>query len=412
MNQPSKLIGETLKLTPNALSPEASVFLNIVRLVACELVVVSHFITRYQPSFLDSFFFGGMLGGLGVFMFFAISGFLISYSLLQKLQNKQYTFKHYFIDRFSRIYSGLLPGMLFTAAVIGAIYLTNNVYFNYLSESESQPSLQSFAVTMGMGEMFPNGLLNASSSAVLGTPFAQQIIAPFGFNAVLWSLVVEWWIYMFFGWLIIGSLGMFGKRERTTNYKLLFLAVAAVLSIILLALAWSYSVFIIVWFTGVLMMYAISNPTISSKLSNPKFTRVLGMLFIAALAAIAYEAYIIFTLTHESFSLLFGLLIAAAVYIGIALLSANIRWLTRLMLQKRVVKYSGNIAGFSYTLFLIHYPLILFLNGLNFETNRLLLFVPIILLVNEVAFILAVIGEKRHRQLSAKIKQVLHIPNV
>lgn len=114
-----------LKLTRKALSQESSVFLNLVRIVACELVVIGHFITNYQPAVLASFFFGGMLGGIGVFMFFSISGFLISYSLLQKLNNAAYRFRNFFVDRFSRIYSGLFPAMLVTAVFVAGIYVTN-----------------------------------------------------------------------------------------------------------------------------------------------------------------------------------------------------------------------------------------------------------------------------------------------
>jgi hypothetical protein len=214
---------------------------------------------------------------------------------------------------------------------------------------------------------------------------------------------------MFFGWLIIGSLGLFGARERSTSYKLLFLGVAAVLSTVIVALAWSYSAFIIVWFTGVLMMCTISNSTVRLKLTSPKFIKALGALFIAALAAVVYEAYIIFTLTHESFNLIFGLLIAVSIFLGIALLNANIKWLSSLLLKKNVVRYSGSIAAFSYTLFLIHYPLILLLNGLNFEIDRLLLFAPMILLINEIAYCLAAVGERKHKQVARKLKNTLRI---
>jgi peptidoglycan/LPS O-acetylase OafA/YrhL len=399
-----------VKLSPNALTPEASVFLNIVRLAACELIVISHFITRYQPRVLDSFFFGGMLGGAGVFMFFAISGFLISYTLLQKLQNKQYGFRNYFIDRFSRIYSGLLPALLFTAAIVGAIYLVNPAYFNYLTEAESPPSLQTFAATLGMVEMFPNGLFNATASVALGAPFTSAVIGPFGFNGVLWSLMAEWWIYMFFGWLIIGSLALLRRREKTTGYKALFVAVAAALSFVLVALAWNYLAFIVVWFFGAAMMCAVSNDAIRSKLSGSKAVRALGVFFAVSLVAVVYEGYVIFTLTHESFSLLFGLLIAVSVFLGVLLLCGNVQRLSGLMLNKRVAAYSAEVAAFSYTLFLIHYPLILLLNSFNFGVDRLWLFVPIILLINEAAFCLAVIGEKRRKPLAAKLKSALHIP--
>jgi len=58
-----------------------------------------------------------------------------------------------------------------------------------------------------------------------------------------------------------------------------------------------------------------------SKLARPALTKVIATLFVAGLASVGYEAYVIFTLTHESFSLLFGLLISACVFLGILLLN-------------------------------------------------------------------------------------------
>jgi peptidoglycan/LPS O-acetylase OafA/YrhL len=359
---------------------------------------------------LDSIFFGGMLGGIGVFLFFSISGFLIAYTVFQKTANRQYGFRNYFVDRFSRIYSGLLPAILISIVVMGGIYATNSVYFNHLLYTEQPPSVQSFVATLGMLDMFPSGLFNATSTAIFGTSSSSAAIAPFSFNGVLWTLVVEWWLYMFFGWMILGFVEFHGKQSSTNLGKLLFFIVAALLSIILVALAWDYSAFIIVWFLGAAMMYLTCNPTVRSKLSSPLVTVVLVALFIFALATVGYVANVIFTLTHDSFSLLFGLLISACVFISLFIVnSRTFPSISSLILKKRVVKWSSSIAAFSYTLFLIHYPIILFLNGLNLEADRFLLFIPILLLINEVAFIVASLTEKKHRVLAAKIKRALKI---
>jgi peptidoglycan/LPS O-acetylase OafA/YrhL len=398
-----------LKLTRKALSQESSVFLNLVRLVACELVVIGHFITSYQPGVLTSFFFGGMLGGIGVFLFFCISGFLISYSLLQKLDNTAYRFRNFFVDRFSRIYSGLLPAMLFTTILVAGIYVTNKIYFDYLCSIESAPSILNFGMTLGMVERFPIGFFSSVFS-VIRLPFPLPSVAPFGFMATLWTLVVEWWIYMFFGWIIIGSRGLSGKRQRSISYKVLFLVVAALLSLILVGLFGEFSSFIIVWFVGALMMLAFSSSTVRSKLSGYVAARVLAVLFCISLASVGYEAYVTFAFTHESFGLVFGLLISACVFLGILLLNGkSIQWISHLILRKRVVAYSSVLAGFSYTLFLIHYPIILFLNGLNASTNRILMFVPVVLLINVVAYCFANFTEKKHKELSVRIKRLLHI---
>lgn len=398
-----------MKFTRNALSPETSVYLNIIRVAACEIVVISHFYTKYQPMFLDSIFLGGMLGGLGVFTFFAISGFLISYSIYQKTQDPQYRFRHYFVDRFSRIYSGLIPALMLSLAVAGAIYATNTVYFNHLLAVESSINLQTFTATLSMTDMVPSGLVNATSTAAFGVPFVQPMITSFGFNSVLWSLMVEWWIYMFFGWVILGGLMLLRREPVGGWFKPLFYAVTAFLSVVMLVLAWQYSAFIVVWFLGVAAMCALSNSAVRSKLTGRLAAWVLAAFFFASVAGVGYEAYHIYALTHESFSLLFGLLISAAVLLGVFIVNMGaFSWLTKLLRHNRIVRWSTSLAAFSYTLFLIHYPIMLFLNGLNLEGDRMLLLIPILLMLNEAAFIIASFTEKKHKALAERIKQNLH----
>jgi peptidoglycan/LPS O-acetylase OafA/YrhL len=359
---------------------------------------------------LDSIFIGGMLGGLGVFMFFAISGFLIAYTIFQKTENKLYGFKNYFVDRFSRIYLGLVPALIISLLVAIGIYATNNVYFNHLSETESSLTIQSFSATLGMMDKIPSGFLTAVFSTVFSVPFSVSTISPFGFNDVLWTLAVEWWIYMFFGWLILGSLSLFRNNPLPRGNKVLFFAITILLSTMIVALAWDYIAFIMVWFMGASVMYAICNPTIQSKLSGRIATLVLISLFIIAIAAVGYQAYVIYSLTHESFNLIFGMLISVCIFLGVFIINCrSIPFISKILLKKQVVKSSTIIAGFSYTIFLIHYPILLFLNGLNLETDRMLLLIPVVLLINEVAFIIATLTEKNHKVLAVKIKNALNI---
>lgn len=380
-----------------------------MRVAACEVVVISHFYTKYQPAFLDSIFFGGMLGGLGVFTFFAISGFLIAYSVYQKTQDPEYRFRHYFVDRFSRIYSGLIPALILSLIVAGGIYATNPAYFNHLLDAESPINLQTFSATISMTDMMPSGLFNAASTAIFGASFTPSMISPFGFNSVLWSLVVEWWIYMFFGWVTFGLVILLRRETVAGWFKPLFYIVTAFLSVVLLVLAYQYSAFIVVWFLGAGVMLAVSNTAIRKKLTGRAATWVLAVFFLAAVAGVGREAYNIYTLTHESFSLLFGLSISAAVFLGVFIVNnGGFPWLSKLLRGKHVVRWSTSLAAFSYTLFLIHYPILLWLNGLNLETDRMLLLVPILLLINEVALVIATFTEKKHNALADGIKRRLH----
>ena len=93
---------------------DASIHLNILRVVAAELVVFGH---------LFWWWYGGhpliAVASFGVVLFFALSGLLISNSVFSKSASRHYAFREYFIDRFARIYSGLIPALLLVVIIDG-----------------------------------------------------------------------------------------------------------------------------------------------------------------------------------------------------------------------------------------------------------------------------------------------------
>jgi len=390
----------------NELSQEASVFLNLVRFAACEMVVVGHFLTKYQPTFGEpTFKVGSSLGGVAVFLFFALSGLRICYSLANKLRTPEYRFRDYFVDRFSRIYSGLVPALFIGAVIAAAIYVTNYAYFEYLSSMQSAPSPLTFGMTLGMLERFPVAFFD-SLLKPLGLTFPLPSVTPFGFNGVLWTLVVEWWVYMVFGWLIIGALSLTGRRKRGIIYKAVFFAVAVILSLVLLGLLEEFSSFIIVWFAGAVMMLSIGNEAIRQKIANPYATKILSALLVLALAVTAFRIYTAFGLGSQYFDATAGLLVSVCLFLAVLLLNVNpAKHFSKLILDRRIVNWVTAGAGFSYTLFLTHYPIIIFLSGLNLPIDRALMFLPILLATNSIAFALSYFTEKRHRTLANAIKK-------
>ncbi len=400
-----------MKLVRNPISQESSTFLNLIRLVAAEIVVIGHFLTKYQPVFGEqSFVFGSTMGGTAVLLFFVLSGLLICYSLSNKLDNPEYRFRNFFVDRFSRIYSGLVPAMLFGAIITAAIYFTNYSYYSYLSSMQSAPSLMNFSMTLGMLERFPVNFFSSLFS-VFGLSFPLPSVTPFGFNGILWTLVVEWWIYMFFGWLVIGALGLMGKRQRGRVYKVMFFVVAAVLSLLLIGFFEEFSSFIIVWFVGALMMLAIRSETVKSKLSSVSAAKILSILFTVCLVSALFVFYATFAWTRQFYDVFFGLLLSVLVFVGVLFLNGQSAGrVSRLLLNKHIVRSVTVGAGFSYMLFLIHYPIIIFLSGLNIPGDRFLMAVPIVVTTNVSAFCLAYFTERKHKELARTIKHWLHIP--
>jgi len=399
-----------LTFIKKAISQESSVFLNLIRFIACELVVIDHLLTRYQPVLTEPLFkFGSTIGGTAVLLFFALSGLLISYSLHNKLDNPEYRFRNFFVDRFSRIYSGLLPALLLGTIIAVTIYVTNHGYFMDLCSMQSTPSLLTFGMTLGMLESFPVSFFNSILSA-FGLSFPLPAVTPYGFNGILWALVILWWLYMVFGWIVIGSFGLVRNQNRSGWYKVGFFVVTALLSLLLIGLYQQNSSLVIVWFLGVLMMLGISGKTLNNKLAGNLKARVLGVLFFLSLASAVYWIYVTFAWTHQYYDISLGILLSTCVFLGVLFLNAGgFKRASKFILNRHVVSWITTGAGFSYTLFVTHYPIIIFLNGLNLPLNRYLMFIPILLITNLTAFSIAYFTEKKHKQLAQTIKKWLHI---
>jgi peptidoglycan/LPS O-acetylase OafA/YrhL len=401
-----------VKFTKKSISQESSVFLNLIRLVACEIVVLGHFLTRYKPTPTDQLFIlGSTMGGVAVLFFFVLSGLLISYSLHNKLDNSGYRFKSFFVDRFSRIYSGLLPALAVGTVIALTIYTTNYSYFTQLCTMQSTPSPLNFGLTLGMLEQrFPVAFFNSLSST-LGVSFAFPDVTPFGFNGILWTLVLEWWIYMLFGWLVIGSFTLIRKEKRGVAYKGIFVVVAAFLSLVLIGMFQQSSGLVIVWFVGILIMLAISSESLNSKFSSPFRTHLLQALFALSLAIAGFAIYATFAWTKQYYEVSLGFPLALFVLLGILLFNnGGLKQASKVIQNKRFVRWTSIGAGFSYTLFLTHYPIIIFLAGLNLPGNRFLMLLPILLITNVTAYCIAYFTERKHKEIANAIKRWLNLP--
>ncbi len=399
-----------MKLVKQALSEQSSVFLNLVRVVACELIVLGHFLTKYQPVPYDELFrLGSTMGGAAVLLFFVLSGMLISYSLFTKLDNPKYGFRSYFVDRFSRIYSGLIPALLLAAGLSAVIYLTNYGYFMELCAMQSAPSPLTFGMTALMLERFPISFFNSLLSG-FGLTFPLPEVTPFGFNGILWTLVVEWWIYMIFGWLVIGALAFTGRRHRSTVYKAAVVVGAGLLGLVLAALFSQYSSFVVIWFFGVLLMLGVGSETVRTKLAGWRQAKnAAAALLVVSLVVTAFAVYAAYSRTIDYYSVWLDIVLSICVFLGVVLLNLGMPGQTKQFFTKRSAGFIGAGAAFSYTLFLIHYPIIIILNGLDLPGNRLLMLIPILLITNLTAVGIACFTEKRHRKLASAIKRLLHI---
>ncbi|NLF87506.1 acyltransferase [Candidatus Bathyarchaeota archaeon] len=394
-----------MKLDKVVLSTGSSIFLNMVRLVACEAVVFGHFLTKYQPVPYDPLFiFGSTIGGSAVLLFFALSGLLVSYSLLHKSDDPQYGFRSFFVDRFSRIYSGLVPALLFSGIIAAIIYTTNYTYYTNLSTMQSAPSLQTFTLTLFMLQRFPVAFFNGLLSN-LGLSFPLPDVTPFGFNGILWTLVVEWWIYLFFGALVIGALALVGKRRRSLVYRAVSCVAIVMFGLLLVGFSGEFGGVIAVWFVGALMTLALGSSALKEKFFHAKWACVT---LAVCLAVAAFAFCWTYASAADYSNVYLGLSLSLCLFFAIAL-SSEKRFSSALA-KSRIARLANFGAGYSYTLFLTHYPIIIFLNGLNLLVDRWIMLLPILLITNAVACAVAFFTEKKSRQLAAAVKKLMRVP--
>lgn len=188
-----------LKISP--IGENESIFLDIVRFISAQLVFFGH---------LLSFLHGNevMIGGripiqnLGVVVFFILSGYLICRTL-----PKYADFKEFFIDRFARIYVTLVPCL----ALIALMDYAAMMYGQYSYGS-------AFNICTWIGNLF---MLQDYPILQRGLGLSDPLITSFGSARPLWTLAVEWWLYMFFGYICL--------TKRPTIIAIAILAIVPVI---------------------------------------------------------------------------------------------------------------------------------------------------------------------------------------
>jgi peptidoglycan/LPS O-acetylase OafA/YrhL len=183
---------------PVRLTRSASAYLDIIRSLAATTVVLGHLRALFfvdeatATSVVAKLFYAVATSGhQAVMAFFVLSGFFISSSVLRNLKLGTWSWRDYAIDRGVRLYIVLVPGL----ALGGLWDFVGSRFFNG-GGIYSTP-------LAGLGEFIPAHQLNISS--FFGTLFFLQTRATtvFGSNGPLWSLFNEFWYYLLFPALLL-----------------------------------------------------------------------------------------------------------------------------------------------------------------------------------------------------------------
>lgn len=193
---------------PSRVSSRASTCLDLARAVAALLVVVQHVFDGFMVQWADVAEPGLGLrllylvteqGRNGVVVFFVLSGYLVGGQVLRRCAAGRFTWREYAIDRGSRIYVVLVPALAITATL------------DWLTP-----------LVAGQDQVGDRSLLTLTGNLV---HLQGALVPTFGTNAPLWSLAYEAWFYVMFPLLVCALLARGARRVFYVLGLLLVLAV-------------------------------------------------------------------------------------------------------------------------------------------------------------------------------------------
>jgi peptidoglycan/LPS O-acetylase OafA/YrhL len=267
------------------------------------------------------------IGHEAVIVFFVLSGLLVGGSVHRLMKKNRWSWKSYLLKRMTRLWMVLIPALLLGAILDHAgMHMFSNPHSIY-----SAPPGQGL-VAVNLNSRYSPGILLGNLL------FLQNRFVPTaGSNVALWSLTNEFWYYMAFPFLLLGLSGNIAIWKRAIC--------AVVFAGILIGIGGSASRLFLVWILGAVVS------ALPRKIPQPvaKWGTVLfGVILSAA---------IFWVKTHI-------VNIVAAEFI-IALICACLLYLMLHQTQKAKNGIYSLVSTFtskiSYTLYLVHVPILIFL---------------------------------------------------
>ncbi|GGD31880.1 acyltransferase family protein [Aureimonas glaciei] len=329
-------------------NPAFASFLDMARWMAAVIVLLGHL---RDPLFLGYgavaaadrtvpvmiwYFVTGWFGE-AVIVFFVLSGYLVGGLSLGKMQGQRFDLRAYAIDRFTRLYLPFLPAVLLTVlldAVGGSAFAAAGLY------DGTQPML---AEKLRFGPL----VALATPENFAGTLAMLQhfVLPPYGSNQPLWTIAAEFWFYVVFGcaaWLT--------ARGRAGGRVLPLVVLIAVF----LLLGSRFPYYLGLWTIG---MASALIPWRWLERPLPALALFLAVL-VAARLNVALLQQGTFALPIRDYG----------VALAFAWLLVSMRGLRSPLLQ-RMAGFNRVVAGFSFSLYLVHFPLLLFLLGALHRTG-------------------------------------------
>jgi peptidoglycan/LPS O-acetylase OafA/YrhL len=304
-----------------------------LRGIAAVIVFIAHFNQIYNlPIIGDAGFyhlFPSILASYAVMVFFILSGFVITVSIMRNIEiNNRFSSSLFLKNRFLRIY----PPFIFSLILSLFVYWV----------------IKEFNLLGSISYRIPGDLYVAREKiSIDGATYLQNIFMLHGFypnwgsisnNGPLWSVAYEWWIYIMVMFLAIWL--------TTKSILKGALPLAIIVFFLLCTENTKFVFFISIWCIGAFSALMYFNDIILQR----SLTISLLIVIFVCLSYMVYENWKIFIPYNGIYEYVFQFF--AMIF------------LTLLMIFKPIVNIFNSrvfigTAKFSYTLYVIHFPLLL-----------------------------------------------------
>ena len=314
-------------------------WLDLLRGVSALLVCANHLRAAIfiDHSALDKsslpvnlFYFLTGLGSQSVIVFFVLSGFFVGGSVIKHWPTFNYA--DYLLARLVRLWTALVPAILFTLFLD---HITNQI------DPEIFSGLDFSIINSGPDDHYSISLTTLLQNLF----FLQTVSAPvFGSNSPLWSLSNEFWYYNCFPLLF------FLFKCKTNNFK----RITSITAISLLGFTMpDKAPGLAVWLIGA-GVYCFP---LSDRMARPWVIAASLTLFLITLT-LSKAHFLPDSLEMIAIGFTAGLLI-----ISLRVFPPMPMWLA---------KPTSWLASISYTLYLIHFPLVILVYAARFRGNQAL----------------------------------------
>jgi len=328
-------------IVPRDLTPRASAHLDWARALAASAVMWGHvrgifFVDVRQVQhggfLLKVIYFLTGFGHQAVMVFFVLSGFLISSAIIRRHASGTWSWRDYAIDRSSRLYVVLIPGLLFGLLWDKAgsvLFASSGLYSHPLDAFGAAIAQNQISLPIFLGNLF----------------FLQTIFCPtFGSNGPLWSLANEFWYYVLFP--VALSAGLAWARKSLPRAMALTILALGLGVFLRGPILWG----VLIWLAGCALMIACS---------RFRMARRGWLIPYVVISALALSTCLMAARTGHFAALGSDLAVGAA----FSLLLFGVVQIDSASPPGRYASVGHLFAGFSYSLYVLHFPLLLFLRA-------------------------------------------------